>query len=186
VRPDFLEADGSMFFFGNAKKATSPKSAAAPEPASDARPPGQKRSAYRAQVEFPVFYGASDRPGVRAAYGNDLSAGGMRLVTDEDLPIGTQCRFRFTLPHERVRDVLVEKEIEIASSFGPAKKKKAMVPPAPFPEITCHGKIVITFFNVNRRRFMHGVQFTELDEHPSEEIRRFIHLWQLLKLRDRR
>ncbi len=174
-----------MFFFGNSKKAAVPKK---PGEAEESQAPraSQKRGAYRAQVEFPVYYGASDRTGVRAAAGNDLSAGGMRLVTDEDIPIGTVCLFRFTLPQKRVETVLVEKEIEIPSSFGPAKKKKVMVPPAPFSEISAHGKIVITFFNVNRRRFTHGVQFTELEEHPSEEIRRFIHLWQLQKLRERR
>jgi c-di-GMP-binding flagellar brake protein YcgR len=185
VRRDFLEAIDCMFFFGHAKKAAPPKN---PEPEPEPHPgyAAQKRGSYRARVAFPAYYGPSDRPGVRAASGDDLSAGGMRLVTDEDLPIGTICTIRLALPHERVESVLVEKTIDFASSFGPAKKKNVMVPPAPFNEITATGKILVTFFNVNVRRFVHGVQFTQLDEHASEEIRRFIHLWQLVTLRDRR
>jgi c-di-GMP-binding flagellar brake protein YcgR len=144
----------------------------------------QKRTAYRASVEFPVVYTVAGRDGTRGATANDLSAGGMRLMGDEDFPNGTEVEFRFTLPNDLVRTVTVEKEIEESSPFG-KRKKRILVPPAPFQPMTIRAKMVIAFLNVRRRKFAHGVQFVDIDDKTKEEIQRFIHTWQIRQLRER-
>ncbi len=60
-----------------------------------------------------------------------------------------------------------------------------MAPPEPFAEMRMRAKVVIAYFNVRRRKFAHGVQFTEVDERTQEEIQRFIHVWQLRVIRER-
>lgn len=144
----------------------------------------QKRTAYRASVEFPVLYSVEGREGMRGAAANDLSAGGLRLMGDEDLINGTVVVFNFTLPNELVRTVQVEREIEEKSPFG-TRKKKIMVPPASFDQMTIRAKVVIAFLNTKRRKFAHGVQFLEIDDRTKEEIQRFIHIWQIKQLRER-
>jgi c-di-GMP-binding flagellar brake protein YcgR len=165
-----------MFNFGGARKPAVKK--ASPPPG------GQKRGSFRASVEFTMLYTLGGRPGPRSAQGDDLSAGGLRLIGDEDLPNGSEVVFRFTLPNERISTLRIEKEIEESTSLGP-RKKKIMVPPPAFKEMTIKGKVVITFLNVRRRKFMQGIQFLALDPRVGEEIQRFVHLAQLRELRDR-
>jgi len=172
------EADSRVFSFG--KKPTS---------ATDRRPNSgggggndQKRTAYRASVEFPVLYVVEGRAGTRAATANDLSAGGMRLMGDEDFINGSILDFRFTLPNDLIRTVQVEKEIEEKSPFG-NRKKRILVPPPPFEPMNIRAKVVIAFLNVKRKKFAHGIQFIETDARFHDEIARFIHLWQLRLLR---
>jgi c-di-GMP-binding flagellar brake protein YcgR len=143
-----------------------------------------QRQSYRASFEFPVLYAAEGRVGVRTALANDLSAGGLRLVGDEDFPDQTTIELSFTLPNELVKDVHVEKEIVQTTPRGKTKKK-IMVPPEPFHAMTVRAKVVIAFFNRRRRKFAHGVQFVGLDERTQEEIQRFIHVWQIRQLRER-
>jgi c-di-GMP-binding flagellar brake protein YcgR len=145
----------------------------------------QQRKSFRASVEFGVLYDIAGREGVRTALAHDLSAGGLRLLGDEDLPNETLIELRFTLPNELVRGVQLEKEIVETTARGKTKKK-VMVPPEPFREMTLPGKVVIAFLNVRRRKFAHGVQFTDIDERSREEIQRFIHVWQIRLLRERR
>lgn len=152
--------------------------------AAHGRPADQKRSAYRASVEFPVMYTVTGRVGTRGATANDLSAGGMRLMGDEDFVDDAVVEFRFTLPNDLVRTVHVEKEIDAKSPFG-NRKKRILVPPAPFEQMTIRAKVVIGFFNIKRRKFAHGVQFIDIDDRTREELQRFIHIWQLKQLRDR-
>ena len=144
----------------------------------------QQRQSYRASVEFPVVYAAEGRPGSRTALANDLSAGGLRLVGDEDFPHETMIELRFTLPNELIHSVQVEKEIVQTTARGKTKKK-IMVPPDPFHEMTVRAKVVIAFLNVRRRKFAHGVQFVDIDERTQEEIQRFIHVWQIRLIRER-
>jgi len=144
----------------------------------------QQRQSYRASVEFPVVYTAEGRPGSRTALANDLSAGGLRLVGDEDFPYETMIELRFTLPNELIHSVQVEKEIVQTTARGKTKKK-IMVPPDPFHEMTVRAKVVIAFLNVRRRKFAHGVQFVDIDERTQEEIQRFIHVWQIRLIRER-
>jgi len=166
-----------MFNFGGARKSGTKK---APPPP----PGGQKRGSFRASVEFTLIYTADGRAGTRSAQADDLSAGGLRLIGDEDLVNGTEVQFRLTLPNDRISTLRIEKEIEEATPLGP-RKKKIMIPPPPFKEMTIKGKVVITFLNVRRRKFMQGIQFQSLDPRIGEEIQRFVHLAQLRELRDR-
>ena len=164
-----------MFLFG---KKSGPKP---PRPATIS---DQKRQAYRASVEFPILYVVEGRSGTRTAVANDLSAGGIRLVGDEDFTNDTIVDFRFTLPNELIRGVEIEKVVE-EFKRGVRTKKRIMVPPDPFHEMIIRGKTVITFLNVRRRKFAHGVQFIDLDERTREEIQRYIQMWQLRQLRER-
>jgi len=144
----------------------------------------RQRRDYRASVEFPMLYVVAGRTGTRTALANDLSAGGLRLVGDEDLVSGATIDIRFTLPNELIRGVQLEKEIVEITSRGRAKKK-IMVPPEPFREMHLRAKVVIAFLNVKRRKFAHGVQFVDIDERSKEEVQRFIHVWQIRLLRER-
>ncbi|GAC1574417.1 MAG: hypothetical protein NVS3B7_06270 [Candidatus Elarobacter sp.] len=144
----------------------------------------QQRQSYRASVEFPISYVIAGRSGTRTAVANDLSAGGLRIVGDEDLADDAMVDVRFTLPNDLVQDVHVEKEVFETTPRGRAKKK-IMVPPETFREMTVRGKVVIRFFNLRRRKFVHGVQFVGVEEKTQEEIQRFIHVWQIRLLRER-
>ena len=144
----------------------------------------QKRAAYRASVEFPVLYTVEGRSGTRTAVANDLSAGGLRLVGDEDFPNDSVIDFRFELPNDQLHGIELEKEVE-EFRRGVRVKKRIMVPVEPFHAMTLRGKTVITFLNVRRRKFAHGVQFLDLSEPTREEIQRFIHVWQIKQLRER-
>ena len=143
-----------------------------------------QRQSYRASVEFPVIYTADGRDGSRSAVANDLSAGGLRLVGDEDFPDESMIELRFTLPNDLIHSVQVEKEIVETTARGKTKKK-IMVPPDPFHEMCVRAKVVIAFLNVRRRKFAHGVQFVDIDERTAEEIQRFIHIWQIHLIRER-
>jgi len=135
-------------------------------------------------VEFPVVYVVEGRAGARTAIANDLSAGGSRIVGEEDFPDGTLIELRFTLPEEMIHSVHVEKEILVAGPHG-RTKKKVMVPPEPFAAMTVRGKVMIPFLNMRRRKLTHGVQFVDIAERTQEEIQRFIHVWQLKLIRER-
>ena len=137
-----------------------------------------------ATAKLYVAGSSAAQPSFATALANDLSAGGLRLIGDEDFPDQTAVELCFTLPNELVKDVHVEKEIVQTTPRGKTKKK-IMVPPEPFHEMTVRGKIVIAFFNRRRRKFAHGVQFVGLDERTQEEIQRFIHVWQIRQLRER-
>jgi c-di-GMP-binding flagellar brake protein YcgR len=73
---------------------------------------------------------------------SDLGGGGIRLGTDEDLPLGSVLLLRFKLPGgER--------------------------------EMLARGRIVLSFYNAEDRRFFHGIAFTQIDPRDQEEIVRF-------------
>jgi c-di-GMP-binding flagellar brake protein YcgR len=165
-----------VFLFG--------RTGAGKKPPRPAQITEQKRQAYRASVEFPVVYAIEGRPGLRTAVANDLSAGGLRLVGDEDFPNETIVDFRFTLPNELIRGIELEKEVE-EFKRGVRTKKRIMVPVEPFAEMRLRGKTVVTFLNVRRRKLMHGVQFLDVDERTREELQRFIHVWQIRQIRER-
>jgi c-di-GMP-binding flagellar brake protein YcgR len=144
----------------------------------------QKRQSYRATIEFPIVYVVDGREGTRTASANDLSVGGLRLLGDEDFTKETVIDFRIKLPNEEVSDVLIEKEITERSAFGD-RKKRVKQPPTPFEELDIAGKIVIAFYNLDTKRFAHGVRFLHLPQRTEDEIQRFIHLYQLKQLRER-
>ena len=171
----FLEVRPTVFLFGKKR---------GPKPPPLARITEQKRQAYRASVEFPIVYTVEGRAGTRSALANDLSAGGLRLVGDEDFPNDSVVDFRFTLPNDQLAGIELEKEVEEVKR-GVRVKKRIMVPVEPFHPMKLRGKTVITFLNVRRRKLMHGVQFFDLDDRTREELQRFIHVWQIRQLRER-
>jgi c-di-GMP-binding flagellar brake protein YcgR len=154
------------------------------EVAPNASKADQKRASYRATIEFPIVYIVDGREGTRTASANDLSVGGLRLLGDEDFTKETVIDFRIKLPNEEVSDVLIEKEITERSAFGD-RKKRVKLPPTPFEEMDIAGKIVIAFYNLDTKRFAHGVRFLHLPQRTEDEIQRFIHLYQLKQLRER-
>lgn len=169
-----------MFFWQKWTKRKPPKR----KPLVRARITEHNRQAYRATVEFPVVYVADGRDGSRTAIGSELSAAGLRIIGDEDFSNDTEVDLRFTLPNDLIHSVQVEKEIVETTARGKTKKK-VMVPPDPFMEMSVRAKVVIAFLNVRRRKFAHGVQFLEVDERTQEEIQRFIHVWQIRLIRER-
>jgi c-di-GMP-binding flagellar brake protein YcgR len=170
---------------------------------------GQKRAAYRATIEFPVTYVVDGRKGTRTASANDLSAGGLRLLGDEDFTKDTVIDFHIALPNEVIEGIFQEKEVDepqqtrvprsSSSRFGLAgfgksevgrvslgtAKKRVKVKPKPFEPMDIAGKIVIAFYSTRSNRFAHGVRFLHLPKKLEDEIQRFIHLYQLKQLHDR-
>lgn len=90
----------TMFLFGRKK--------AAPTPKLVPRGTDQKRSAFRMPVAFDVLYAIEGRRGRRRALAIDLSAGGLRLATDEDLVAGSTLTLDFRLPDEFLAAMVVE------------------------------------------------------------------------------
>ena len=62
-------------------------------------------------VEFDVVYVLDGRIGRRKARANDLSAGGLRLATDEDIVRGSLLELEFRLPEDFLSEMTVEKEV---------------------------------------------------------------------------
>ncbi len=62
----------------------------------------QRRFA-RATVDLEAGFTALNSPGERPARIGDLSAGGLRLMTDQDLPAGSIIAVRFSLGEREVR-----------------------------------------------------------------------------------
>jgi c-di-GMP-binding flagellar brake protein YcgR len=144
----------------------------------------RQRETYRASVEFSLVYVLAGRAGARTALANDLSAGGLRLIGDEDFADEATIELRFTLPNDLISSVTVEKEIVQTTSRG-RTTRKIKVPPEPFTEMTVHAKVVMAFWSLRRRKFSHGLRFIGTDEQTQEEIQRFIHVWQIRQLRER-
>jgi len=176
----FLESACSVFFWKKWTRRRPPVR----RPLVRATITETQRQTYRALVEFPVVYSVVGRNGSRAAVASDLSAGGLRLIGDEDFIEQTPIELRFTLPNELITSVHVEKEVPVTTSRG-RTTKKVMVPPEPFGEMTVRAKVVIYYFNLRRRKFAHGVVFVDTPERTQEEIQRFIHIWQLRLIRER-
>lgn len=155
------------------KKAPAPK----PAPKGDGK---QRRSALRTMVEFPVRYRIGSRGSV-AAEANDVSMGGLRLLTKADLPIGTLVELRFKLPNNFLYVYPPAGERTEISPFGP---RTVRIPDnrRPFEEMTISGRIV-SKFQPQGGREVYGVQFIDAEGYQREEIARFTHSVQLAKLR---
>jgi hypothetical protein len=174
-----------MFRFGGEKKkpgapaATASTRAAASDISQAA---GNKRTAFRAEVEFPVFYEIVGRPGERRAIANDLSSGGLRLLMDEDLIREQELLLHFTLPSDFLENFKEYKEVSEDTPFGP-RTKRVPKPPRKFSEMHVRAKSMIMFFNLPRAMFVHGFAFVDISEGTTDEIQRFAHYWQLNQLR---
>ena len=174
-----------MFRFGGEKKRPAASSAdtatATREPGSGGGP-GNKRSAFRAEVEFSIYYELVGRPGERRAMASDLSAGGLRVMLDEDLIRDQEVLLHFTLPSDFLEHFPEWKEVSEDTPFGP-RKKRVKKPPRKFSEMHVRGKAKATFFNLGRALFVHGMEFVDISEGTMDEIQRFAHYWQLNQLR---
>lgn len=172
-----------MFHFGGEKK----KPAAVAQRPLDAgadlkgKAPN-KRTAFRAEVDFNVYYELVGRPGERRAMANDLSSGGLRLMLDEDLIREQEVLLHFTLPGEFLEHFKEHKEVSEDTPFGP-RTKRIPKPPRKFSEMHVRAKSLVVFFNLPRTKFIHGMQFVDISEATMDEIERFNHYWQLNQLR---
>lgn len=144
--------------------------------------PGQKRAAFRMPVEFDVFYTLHGRDGRRYARANDLSSGGLRLSTDEDLINGSMLVLDFVLPGEFVEGLTIEKEVFKQTPFG-LRPESVKTTPAPFDPMRVNATVLSTFYIPATKSLAHGVKFVDVDEVTQEELHRFIHLWQLHQIR---
>jgi c-di-GMP-binding flagellar brake protein YcgR len=140
----------------------------------------QRRSSVRTMVEFPMRYRTGNKPSVTAS-ANDVSTGGLRLMTSEPLAIGTTLELRFTLPSTFLHVYPPAGERVEISPFGP---RRVRIPDnrRPFEEMTIHGRVV-SKFQPTRGREVFGVQFTDVDGYQREEIARFTHSVQLARLK---
>jgi len=162
-------------FFGRKKSLKSAKAA----------PVEQKRSAFRMPVAFDVLYALDGRRGRRRAIANDLSAGGLRLATDEDLPAGSTLRLDFRLPDEFLAAMVVEREVYEQTPFGLRPETIKSVPHG-FEPMHVEAKVRTPFYDRETHQFAYGVSFLEVPPKVSEELARFMHLWQINYLRARR
>jgi hypothetical protein len=159
----------------NARPAATVGTTAAP-----AKSAKQRRGSVRTLVGFSVRYRIPGRPG-KTAEANEVSTGGLRLITADKLENGTLVEMRFTLPNSVLWVYpAAEDRIEI-TPFGP---RRIRIPDnrRSFDEMIVHGRIV-SRFAPNRDRDVYGVQFTDIDGYQREEIARFTHAVQLTKLR---
>ncbi|MHB8147254.1 MAG: PilZ domain-containing protein [Vulcanimicrobiaceae bacterium] len=166
-----------MFFFNRKKK--EPKRLAKAQPTAT-----QKRSSFRMPVQFDVSFILRGRPGRRHAVANDLSAGGLRLMSDEDFLRGSVLELDFVLPGDFLEEMSVEKEVYEQTPFG-LRPETMKVQPPPFHPMRMNATVLSTFFVPNEKALAHGMQFVEVEPAMQEELQRFIHLWQLHYLRSR-
>ncbi|MDQ2679403.1 MAG: hypothetical protein M3Y21_00035 [Candidatus Eremiobacteraeota bacterium] len=135
-------------------------------------------------VEFPLRYTLDGDFAARDGLANDLSAGGLRLCVDEDFIKGSRVELEFKLPDEFLANMTVEKGVYEQSPFG-LRPETIKVQPHGFDTMRIEAQVLVTFFDVHRRKFAHGLAFSDLPEKTAEELQRFIHLWQINQLRHR-
>ncbi|HTZ54963.1 MAG TPA: PilZ domain-containing protein [Candidatus Acidoferrum sp.] len=165
-----------MFFFKKKKG-----DAARGDEAAKSKTP-QKRSSFRMPVEFDVMYALRGRQGRRHGRANDLSAGGLRLSTDEDFLKNSVLDLDFQLPDEFVSELTIEKEVFKQTPFG-LRPETVKTAPAPFAPMRMSAIVLSTFYVPATKSLAHGTKFIELPEEVQEELQRFIHLWQLHQIR---
>jgi c-di-GMP-binding flagellar brake protein YcgR len=143
-------------------------------------PSKQRRGSVRTMVGFPVRYRLAGRPALEAE-ANDLSTGGLRLISSEKIDLGSTIELRFTLPSTMLWVYPHPEERTEITPFGP---RQIRIPDnrRPFEEMTIAGRVV-SRFAPTRGREVYGVQFTDIDGYQREEVARFTHAVQLAKLR---
>jgi hypothetical protein len=133
-------------------------------------------------VEFDVLYALEGRTGRRHGRATDLSAGGLRLSTDEDFLKASVLDLDFTLPHDFIEELTIEKEVFKQTPFG-LRPETVKTAPAAFSPMRMRGMVLSTFYLPATRSFAHGLKFVDIQEETQEEFQRFIHLWQLHQIR---
>ena len=101
-----------------------------------------RRHYVRVSVATTIAYTRDGSDVPKTGHSSDLG-GGVRLATDEDLPLGSVLMLRFPLP-------TAEREVVV------------------------RGRIVLSFYNAEDRRYMHGIAFTSIDPRDQEEIVRYV------------
>lgn len=142
----------------------------------------QKRSSFRMPVEFDVLYSLDGRTGRRHGRANDLSAGGLRLSTDEDFLKGSMLELDFTLPADFIAGLTIEKEVFKQTPFG-LRPETVKTAPQPFEPMRMRATVLSTFYLPATKTFAHGMKFVDINPETQEELQRFIHLWQLHQIR---
>jgi hypothetical protein len=175
ARPARDNGNLGVGFFNKKKKA------AAKEDAAKSKSP-QKRSSFRMPVEFDVMYTLHGRQGRRHGRANDLSAGGLRLSTDEDFLKNSTLDLDFQLPDEFIGELTVEKEVFKQTPFGLRPETVKAAPP-PFAPMRMSATVLSTFYVPATKSLAHGGKFIDIPEDVQEELQRFIHLWQLHQIR---
>jgi c-di-GMP-binding flagellar brake protein YcgR len=102
-----------------------------------------RRRYVRVAVETMISYTRDGHAEPKVGHSSDLGGGGIRLATDEDLPLGTVLLLRFPLPG-------IDREVMV------------------------RGRIVLSFYNAEEKRFFHGIAFTQIDPRDQEEIIRYV------------
>jgi c-di-GMP-binding flagellar brake protein YcgR len=102
-----------------------------------------RRRYVRVAVEMTVTYAREGSTETKAGFSSDLGGGGVRLATDEDLPLGSVLMLHFPLPN-------VERQI------------------------VAKGRIVLSFYDAEDKRFFHGIAFTQIDPRDQDEIVRYV------------
>ena len=115
----------------------------APEAATKNGDVPYRRRYVRVAVSTAISYTRDGGDEPKTGHSSDLGGGGIRLATDEDLPLGTVLLLRFPLPGIE-RDIMVR------------------------------GRIVLSFYNAEDKRFFHGIAFTQIDPRDQEEIIRYV------------
>jgi len=133
-------------------------------------------------VEFDLLYALRDRAGRRHARANDLSAGGLRISTDEDLIKGSILDLDFRLPDEFLSELTIDKEVFEQTPFGLRSESVKTTPP-PFEPMRVSAVVLSTFYIPATKQLAHGTKFVDVDDGTREELTRFIHLWQLHQIR---
>ncbi len=133
-------------------------------------------------VEFDVAYTLRDRPGRRHGRVIDLSAGGLRLSTDEDFLNGSILDLDFKLPDDFIGELTSEKEVFNQTPFG-LRPESVKGEPHPFAPMHVSATILSTFYVPSTKALAHGMQFLDIESGTQEELQRFIHLWQLHQIR---
>jgi len=102
-----------------------------------------RRRYVRIAVETTVEYARDGETEKKIGYSSDLGGGGIRMATDEDLPLGAVLMLHFPLP-------------------GLDR------------EVVAKGRIVLSFFNAEEKRFLHGIAFTQIDPRDQDEIVKYV------------
>jgi len=95
---------------------------------------------------------------------------------------GTELVINFTLPLGEVNLGGEEKEIIEHTPFGD-RKKKQVIPVRPFDPITAKALLVKKAPGARNGMLMFGTRFVDVDAFVREEIARFVHAFQVAKLR---
>jgi c-di-GMP-binding flagellar brake protein YcgR len=102
-----------------------------------------RRQYVRVDVEMTVKYARDGEMESKTGFSSDLGGGGIRLATEEDLPLGAVLMLHFPVPH-------IEREM------------------------VAKGRIVLSFYNAEDKRFLHGIAFTQIDPRDQEEIVKYV------------